>query len=1505
MSLQKIHEIIERYSKNPAKKRKHARKLARLHRKRNLLIACLFALSSFMPGTAHALPTGGNVVAGQAQISQQGNTMTVNQSTNRAVINWNSFSIAQKEAFIHNMPSAQAAALHRVIGSGSSELAGLLKSNANIFLVNPNGITIHQGAQIQAGGFVATTQDIKDADFMAGRYVFDQEGKEGAKVINKGTISVADAGYAVLVAPTVRNEGLIAGKLAKVVLASGESFVLDLYGDDLIRFAVDDKAVDNLYTVKGEQVGVENTGTIKAEGGVVVMTTAQLDNIVSNSVNNSGLVSASSATMKGGKIVFSAAGNIDQQGTVTASSASGDGGSVSMIAENQATISGKVEATGRNAGGRIDITATEKVSVEKATINAQGAKEGLIRIGGEFQGGQNLGGVTAEQREGFEGRFDDAPSLASTKELVVDKDSSINAGSEGTIVAWSDGQTLVDGSWLAKYLETSGKYLGVDEDIQAVAKGLWLLDPDNLKIEASGGASASVGDANAAVGDTSINASIIENALRNGDVSLWATNTLTVNSAINWRILYKNNTLTLRAKDIVINQSVGSDFSFVDLQADNSLEINNSASVYTNTWFMNYAVGLRDTSNLFITQPGVGSRLEIDGLFNMEKGTTLNLLSPDDDIFEILARENFEMLVNGTIRAWKDPEMRPTDNVTIQFSSAISNLANKAITLNGQSALKSGHAIQAGKVVTDSNINLLLNPYSIYANEIDLQGSVRGYDNSETTPGISLNAKSPTTPLVFTPGGVVIDYLLDPEPTPDPNPNPNPEPDPNNQNTNQNQKNEEEQKIDNAVNALDKQINTEGLSNLQKLMVTLPPDLWDMLMDLPAYELQKLLNLLGLGFDPFNMPEDLLRLLLNLPSNLWQYLLSLNLSAAELELLLSLSLEDLLYVLDWGLSSEQLKALLSLPAEEFNKIASIGLTNDQIRSYLALSLTDTQRQLLLSLSAESILSIINWGLTPDQLKTLLSLSSEELNKIATLGLTNEQISSYLALPLTDAQRSFIFGLPKENLKNLLAMGLTYDQLLLVLNLPTEDFNSITEWGLSTTEMFTYLSLAPGGREYIRGLQLDSSHKKKLLALSAEERAFLLGLPLTNADELAVLGKILDRSPEDIRNIMLFMQEPGYTAELLNMLLALPVDKAGAALEVLFGLTQYKLQLLTPATLQGMANMPPLQRALLIGFVNKYRLTPTALQALATANLDEFAFDAALRLLVDLKDYYIARLEISAEDLAWLVSAGALSLEEKLNLLRLPKNSQDHIFDNFKNANPNTLSKSVNDAYRAFITQEDISIQLENDVDVSKLGYDRNNVERVFHWIGGRYKLPEDDRPAADISGWTRVQHNMEEYLSFPVNSSRDLEKAANEFHYYKYPTPSFETLRAYNNFKALLDSLNVDYMYTQHYVFQYGFYKSEEYFNEHYRRTVEYPNVSFVMKAMTLSRMYLSEVPHTKESNDLFVESMDIIFKSEYKNFDPPHGQSRRDVYLLVLGAGLNYEGVKKFDPNDYNLVGN
>ena len=125
------------------------------------LVIAFFATGVGFPVEVSANPTGGTVTAGTATIGNPtGASTVITQGSNRAIIDWDSFSIGTGQITTFLQPSAASAILNRVMGSDPSTLLGQLKANGEVFLINPNGIVVGQGATINAAAFGASTLDV-------------------------------------------------------------------------------------------------------------------------------------------------------------------------------------------------------------------------------------------------------------------------------------------------------------------------------------------------------------------------------------------------------------------------------------------------------------------------------------------------------------------------------------------------------------------------------------------------------------------------------------------------------------------------------------------------------------------------------------------------------------------------------------------------------------------------------------------------------------------------------------------------------------------------------------------------------------------------------------------------------------------------------------------------------------------------------------------------------------------------------------------------------------------------------------------------------------------------------------------------------------------------------------------------------------------------------------------------------------------------------------------------
>jgi filamentous hemagglutinin family protein len=272
----------------------------------------------------YALPTGGAVAAGSASIAAGTGTMTVNQSSQNAAINWQNFSIGKGEAVLFVQPNSNSVALNRVLGSDPSSILGSLTANGKVFLVNPNGILFGRGASVNVGSLVASTLNVSDADFMAGKYNFS--GTSNGAVVNQGSIN-ANGGYVALLGANVSNEGVISAQLGTVALAAGNAITLDVAGDGLLNVAVSQGTVNAL---------VQNGGLIQADGGQVMLTAQAAGSLLKTAVNNTGVIQAQTIQNHNGSIKLLGdmqSGTVNVGGTLDASApAGGNGGFVETSA---------------------------------------------------------------------------------------------------------------------------------------------------------------------------------------------------------------------------------------------------------------------------------------------------------------------------------------------------------------------------------------------------------------------------------------------------------------------------------------------------------------------------------------------------------------------------------------------------------------------------------------------------------------------------------------------------------------------------------------------------------------------------------------------------------------------------------------------------------------------------------------------------------------------------------------------------------------------------------------------------------------------------------------------------------------------------------------------------------------------------------------------------------------------------------------------------------------------
>lgn len=120
--------------------------------------------NNMLPGNGKV----GTLVAGNVTGGAQGNQMNLHQTTQNAIVTWDSFSIGANASVTINGEHDNFNMLNYVTGSESSQIYGKLnsyvhgKQGGNIYLVNPNGVQIGNSAEINVGSLHIANKKIDD-----------------------------------------------------------------------------------------------------------------------------------------------------------------------------------------------------------------------------------------------------------------------------------------------------------------------------------------------------------------------------------------------------------------------------------------------------------------------------------------------------------------------------------------------------------------------------------------------------------------------------------------------------------------------------------------------------------------------------------------------------------------------------------------------------------------------------------------------------------------------------------------------------------------------------------------------------------------------------------------------------------------------------------------------------------------------------------------------------------------------------------------------------------------------------------------------------------------------------------------------------------------------------------------------------------------------------------------------------------------------------------------------
>jgi filamentous hemagglutinin len=266
----------------------------------------------------------GFVTSGKATGVQAGNTFTVSQASNQAILNWASFNVSADGKVIFQQPGQTSIALNKIYQASPSSIFGELTANGQIYLINPNGMVFGATSKVNVAGLIASSLGLAQGDAglangilapissgtpgpalqsdgrvyvtdSSGNLVLDAQGhpQPVAVVVQPGAqMTAADGGRLMLAGQSVTNGGSLAAPDGQVVLASGQSVYLAASTDPAVRGLIVEVSGAGVTT---NQAG----GSLSAARGNV--------SLIGMAVNQSGRISATTAVSANGSVILQAA----------------------------------------------------------------------------------------------------------------------------------------------------------------------------------------------------------------------------------------------------------------------------------------------------------------------------------------------------------------------------------------------------------------------------------------------------------------------------------------------------------------------------------------------------------------------------------------------------------------------------------------------------------------------------------------------------------------------------------------------------------------------------------------------------------------------------------------------------------------------------------------------------------------------------------------------------------------------------------------------------------------------------------------------------------------------------------------------------------------------------------------------------------------------------------------------------------------------------------------------
>lgn len=252
--------------------------------------------------------------SGQAKLTPSANSLSINQTTNTATLNWSSFNIGAGGKVTFQQPASTSIALNRIFDANPSSIFGALMANGQIYLINANGFVFGPTATVNVGGLLASSLNLSASTFAAGILQPGTQGLPSLQAFTNAsgnpvsgnitvetgaTLTAADNGRLLLAAPNVYNSGSLTAPDGQIILAAGQNLYLQASDSTDLRGLI--VQVDG-----GGTAANQLAGSLSAPRGNITLTGLM--------VNQDGRISATTSVSANGSVILAAADDVNKTG---------------------------------------------------------------------------------------------------------------------------------------------------------------------------------------------------------------------------------------------------------------------------------------------------------------------------------------------------------------------------------------------------------------------------------------------------------------------------------------------------------------------------------------------------------------------------------------------------------------------------------------------------------------------------------------------------------------------------------------------------------------------------------------------------------------------------------------------------------------------------------------------------------------------------------------------------------------------------------------------------------------------------------------------------------------------------------------------------------------------------------------------------------------------------------------------------------------------------------------